>query len=140
MNQLIAGLLVWIAAETGLIAPPAPAIEMRTQTQLSDLAYGDKENVGDDVQALYHREKGVVYLRSDWRENNPHCVAALLHELVHHVQAFNGVRFRCAAAAERQAYDLSIKWLRDQKLADPYAVLGIDKFTIAALSVCVTSE
>ena len=140
MNQLVFGLLVWIAGETGLVVPPAPAIELLTQTQLSDLAYGDKGKAGDGVQALYHRDKGVVYLRSDWRENNPHCVAALLHELVHHVQAFNGVRFDCAAAAERQAYDLSIKWLRDQKLADPHAVLGIDKFTIAALSLCVTSE
>ena len=40
------------------------------------------------------------------------------------------------AAYERQAYDLQIKWLREQGVDDPYALIGINELGIYMLSVC----
>jgi len=66
--------------------------------------------------------------------------ATLLHELVHHVQVFNRVPLPCRRARERDAYRLTLKWLEQQGVADPYAFLDVDEFTITLLSVCLDSE
>jgi len=62
--------------------------------------------------------------------------SALLHELVHHVQRSNNMEMPCVAAYEWQAYDLQIKWLREQGVEDPYALIGINELGIYMLSVC----
>lgn len=56
--------------------------------------------------------------------------------LVHHVQFDNKVPSRCPAERERLAYELTLKWLRERGVADPYAVLSTDAFTIISLSAC----
>lgn len=133
-------LLAWIAAQTGLAVPPPPPVELIPKEEMSRLAYGRNWQAGDEVQALYHWGRAAVYLHEEWSEDNLHCLAALLHELVHHVQAFNRVPYECPAARERQAYSLSVSWLREQGATDPYLVLNIDRFTIAALSFCGGAE
>ena len=42
----------------------------------------------------------------------------------------------CTAAHERLAYDLQIKWLREQGVDDPYALIGINELGIYMVSVC----
>jgi hypothetical protein len=90
--------------------------------------------------ALYVRDTATVYLPSDWNRETPYERAMLLHELVHHVQESNRVSSQCNAERERQAYDLTRKWLSEQGVADPYALLNIDELTITILSSCPSPD
>jgi hypothetical protein len=50
--------------------------------------------------------------------------------------AIRSVPMRCIAEGERQAYHLTLKWLREQGAEDPYAVLNTNEFTIEMRSMC----
>ena len=52
------------------------------------------------------------------------------------VQRFNKIDLPCAAAYERPAYDLQIKWLREQGVDDPYDLIKTNELGIYMLSVC----
>jgi len=134
MSELILALLTWIVTETGLAMPPPPPVVMVSEEHMNELVSGGTEV--RDVRGLYNRETRIVYLRNDWNAADLRSRASLLHELVHHVQAFNGVPARCPGERERQAYDLTVKWLREQGVVDPYAVLDTDEFTIIIRTMC----
>ena len=134
MSELILALLTWIVAETGLAMPPPPSVVLVSEEQMNELGSGHTDVT--DIRSLYHRDAGIVYLHNDWNPADLRSRASLLHELVHHVQAFNGVPVRCPAEQERQAYDLTLKWLREQGAEDPYAVLNTNEFTILIRSMC----
>ena len=135
MNGLVAIYIAWIVAQTGLSAPDHPPIHFATPAEMT-LRYGSPENSGLELQALYNRAKGEIYLPRQWQPDDLRQKSALLHELVHHVQKFNNVEVPCVAAYERQAYDLQIKWLREQGVDDPYALIGINELGIYMVSVC----
>jgi len=134
MSELILALLTWIVGETGLAMPPPPRVVLVSEAQINVMATGSSDE--SDVRGLYRRDAAIIYLRDNWNPADLRSRASLLHELVHHVQVFNGVPSRCPAERERLAYDLSLKWLREQGVADPYAVLGLDEFTITIRSMC----
>lgn len=135
MNSLIATYIAWIIAQTGLVAPDHPPIHFATPTEMA-MRYGAPENSALEFQALYNREEGSVYLPREWRPDDLRQKSALLHELVHHVQRFNKIDLPCAAAYERPAYDLQIKWLREQGVDDPYDLIKTNELSIYTLSVC----
>lgn len=139
MKELILALLAWVIAETGLVMPPPPSVQTLSQAEMNRLSHVDG-STDDSVRALYYRPSETVYLRTDWNHSELQSQAALLHELVHHVQTRNRVPAPCPAALEKQAYALTIKWLRQQGAADPYAVLGTDPLTIAFRSACPQTE
>lgn len=116
--------------------PPPPTVVLLSAEQMTELAYGPDCPVTEGVYAIYDGSTAAVYLRADWDAADLRSRACLLHELVHHVQYFNQVPARCAAERERLAYDLTLKWLREQGVADPYQLLDIDEFTITLLSTC----
>ena len=116
-------------------APP-PAVVLLSSAQMTELAYGPGSPVSEDLWASYEGSASVVYVRTDWNAAELRDRASLLHELVHHVQFFNNVPARCPAEREQLAYKLTLKWLREQGAADPYAVLNIDEFTMYILSQC----
>ena len=129
--ELVLSLLAWIAMQTGLAVPPPPSVQFVSHEQILKLAGGPM-----DVQGLYDREGAIVYLRDDWDAADLRSRAALVHELVHHVQEFNKVPMRCRAEHELLAYNLALEWLRQQGAADPYAILEVDDFTILVRSMC----
>ena len=131
MKELIIALLAWVGAETGLTVPAPPPVVLVPEARMLELAAGSS-----DVKAMYMRDEGTIYLRDDWGIADLRCRATLLHELVHHVQIVNRVPVACPAEREREAYRLTLKWLREQGAKDPYAVLDIDEFTIIFLSIC----
>jgi uncharacterized protein DUF6647 len=135
LNSLIATYIAWIIAETGLLAPGHPPIRFATPAEMS-VRYGSPENNGLELQALYNRVEGSIYLPQEWQPNDLRQKSALLHELVHHVQRFNNIDLPCVAAYERQAYDLQIKWLREQGVDDPYDLIGTNELSIYMVSVC----
>jgi hypothetical protein len=134
MSELILALLTWIVAETGLAMPPLPPVVLVSEEQMNERASGRTDVT--DIRGLYKRDTGIVYLPNDWNPADLRSRALLLHKLVHHVQAFNGVPVRCPAQLELQAYDLTLKWLREQGAEDPYAVLNTDEFTIIIRTMC----
>lgn len=88
------------------------------------------------MQALYSLSERSIYLPRGWRPNDLRQKSALLHELVHHAQRSNNIDLPCVAAYERQAYDLQIKWLREQGVDDPYDLIKTNEFTIYLVSEC----
>jgi hypothetical protein len=134
-RALVSASLTWIAAETGLVKPPPPSIKFVSQDVLKN-----RSGAGHSTMALYERNTATIYLPSDWDGTLMYDRAMLLHEVVHHVQEFNSVPARCAAERERQGYAVTLKWLAEQGVADPYAVLQVDDFTIAILSACLEPE
>ena len=137
MDDLILALLTWIVVETGLLMPAPPPVVLASETQISKIVHASQSQPSGNVRGLYDHEEGIVYLRHDWDRADLRSLATLLHELVHHVQNFNPILSRCPGSLERQAYHLSLKWLGDQGVSDPYAVLNIDEFTIIAITVCL---
>lgn len=121
--------------ETGLLMPPSPPVVLASVDEMRERAGGSHS-----VVALYDRDTATIYLPANWDRTRTYDRAMLLHELVHHVQEFNRIASRCAAERERQAYDLTVKWLAAQGIADPYAVLNTDELTIAIFSMCVPPE
>jgi hypothetical protein len=75
-------------------------------------------------------------LPQQWAPNDLRQKSTLLHELVHHVQRSNNVELPCVAAYERQAYDLQVKWLREQGVDDPYDLIKTNELSIYMLSTC----
>jgi hypothetical protein len=135
VNALIATYIAWIIAQTGFVPPAHPPIHFATSAEMAVLS-GAPENSGLEFQALYSREQGAIYLPHEWQPVNLRQKSALLHELVHHVQRANNVEAPCVAAHERQAYDLQMKWLREQGVEDPYSLIGTNELTIYMVSVC----
>jgi hypothetical protein len=135
LDSLIAIYIAWIVARTGLSAPDHPPIHFVTPAEMA-MRHGSPENSGLDLQALYNRNKGSIYLPQEWRPNDLRQKSALLHELVHHVQRFNKIELPCLAALERQAYDLQIKWLREQGVDDPYDLIKTNELTVYLVSTC----
>lgn len=131
MNELVFAFLTWIAAETGLMIPPPPPVVLVSDVKMLELAHGNSE-----VRGLYLGDSATIYLRNDWNAADLRSRASLLHELVHHVQFANKLPSRCPAERERLAYELTLKWLREQGVADPYTVLNTDAFTIIFFSAC----
>ena len=135
MDVLVATYLAWIIAQTGWSAADRPPIHFVAPSELIRLS-GSPENNGLEVQALYSVSEGSIYLPQEWLPNDARQKSALLHELVHHVQRSNNIDLPCVAAYERQAYDLQIKWLREQGVDDPYALIETNELSIYMLSVC----
>jgi len=86
-----------------------------------------------NVEALHSNTDHVVYLLDTWRADGIRDRSILLHEIVHHLQYLNGIKASCAAEEERQAFELQIKWLRDQGVEDPLALIGINRLFLYLL-------
>lgn len=133
--------LAWIAGETGLPIAPLPSIVFVSEDQIRARVDASAQVEGNDsARALYVYDTATIYLPANWSRRKIYHRAMLLHELVHHVQLINRLPARCSAERERQAYGLTLKWLSSQGVEDPYAVLNIDDFTVAILSLCVGPE
>jgi hypothetical protein len=154
MDTLIIAFIAWIVAHTGLATPEPPVIVFVPPHQMArtyygvvsgqgeqhQMARGDQDATDSDeargLQAFYDRANATIYLPETWRPTDLRDQSTLVHELVHHVQNANHVAAPCAAALERQAYQLQVLWLRQQGVAAPYALLGTDEFSVLVFSMC----
>ena len=141
MDGLVGVLLVWIAVQMGCELPEPPQVRQVSPTVLVQLAYGPAAPQGASVVALYERNSRTVNLSTAWRADSVKDRSTLVHELVHHVQEATGMQYPCLAARETLAYHLQAKWLlEEQGIANPYALMGVDEFTIRIRSLCNESE
>jgi hypothetical protein len=135
--NVVTGLIAWIVAKTGWVVQEPPPIRFVSQTQLDEMYCGGNSSSNDiHPCALYSNKSHMIYLPDKWNPNDLHDRSALLHELVHHLQALNNVKAKCLAAYEPQAFDLQFEWLREQGIQDPYNFLGINRLTILIISQC----
>jgi hypothetical protein len=140
MKELVVALLAWIGLQLGCEPPEPPAVRLVPQHQLLTLAYGPAPPDQASVTAVYESRSRTVYLSETWKASDLANRSTLLHELVHHVQETKAITYPCLAAREALAYHLQARFLTENGIADPYAFLQIDEFTISVLSMCPTSE
>lgn len=132
MDALVAVLIAWIAAKTGLAAPPPPRILLVPLQQMVEMTGATAK-----PQAVYKRNERTIYLRDDWTSDTLLNKAIVVHELVHHFQEMNNVQMPCERAQEADAYHLEMKWLREQGVEDPYAFLETNELAIMLRSMCL---
>ena len=137
MDALVVTLLAWICVHTSLHAPDPPRV-VSVSTKMMNRMMNAPESVS--IRALYNRSEKIVYLREDWDISNVRDRSDLLHELVHHVQNFNKVPAACIMALEEDAFNLQFAWLRDQGVADPSNVVGVNPLFVVLLSRCAEGE
>lgn len=132
MDALVAALIAWIVAKTGLTAPDPPRIVQIPTEQMVQLCGGT-----DRPHAIYKFENRTIYLRDDWTPDTLLNKALLVHELVHHVLKMNKVQAKCDRAHEADCYHLEMTWLREQGVDDPYAFLQTSELAIVLRSMCL---
>ncbi len=136
MDMLVALLTGWIALQTGLAKVDPPRIEFVTPGTMTEYAFGPGVAASPLLRALYSQPAGTIYLRSNWDASKLRDQSELLHELVHRFQFAHNLKYTCAAEREQLAYDLQVKWLREQGVADPYELLEVNAFFVVMVSVC----
>ena len=135
--KAVAHMIAWIDAKTGWGGREPPTIRFIPHAQLDEMYFGGREKSNYiHVHALYSDESDTIYLSEDWRPDDLYDRSALLHELVHHLQALNKINSVCPADSERKAYHLQIAWLHEQGVQGPYKFLKIDERAIYVISHC----
>jgi len=140
MNELMAALMVWIAANTpyDTAGMPLPELVEMSPRELTEEFYTGvphlipAKGVDDRVRALYAPGDGnagrVYVLAAEYVEGaeddpygNPLFHEMVLHELVHHVQFASGAaeRYLCPAQGEVEAYAAGGRYLRQRFVTDP---------------------
>ncbi len=117
MKELITMLLMWIGQSTMYnVDIPHPRVvmmhpqELNEQYNKSILA---KTNHVEELWAYYNTKNQTIYLRQDFRQYDPWHRSILVHELLHHVQYWNKVKFQCINQMEEQAWPLQKKYLKE---------------------------
>lgn len=140
MKELILTLSLWASAHTGLPMPEEPPIvQYLPQEQMHNMLFPedpyDPES-GVKIGGLY--QNGLIYFPVGWKPDSLRTTSALLHELVHHLQAADGQRFdtvNCAADLERVAYETQFAWLKAAKV-DPNEVSGVGPMLYLMVTNC----
>jgi len=139
-SGLVSEFMDWISERTGdgLKPCPLPRVNHTTSAEIARKWYGWAMPEGHVVKvlALYEHPQKTIYLSSAFDADALLDKSVLLHEVVHMLQHCNGIAFECHAASEPQAYELQAKWLEEQGVDDPWGSMGIDRFTVFALSIC----
>lgn len=132
-ETLIADLLRWIGGATGYditaaLAKP-PEIDFCITGEV--IPYEDDiMTVPDDLRAAYDWPNRRILLVRPWTADDPRDRAALLHELIHHVQLLNR-SYECPQAPEWEAYKLQEAWLAENRIE-----AGFDWLVIYMASRC----
>jgi hypothetical protein len=156
MDALVLSMIVWITASTGLIVSEPPRIAFVRDSHFQQQFHSDGAQAKPEattpnhqkpatekffsVQGFYLRATATVYLPETWQLAALRDQSTLLHELVHHAQRLNKVGVACPGQLERQAYDLQVAWLREQGVAQPFDLIGIDEFTMLMLTACLPPD
>jgi len=129
METLLTAIVTWLAINAGL---PAiynhPQIELVSPEAMHAVRYeglragqrahaarheGDAGRQGGpaEVEAQYDDSTRTIYLSEGWTGRSPAELSVLVHEMVHHLQNAAGLKYECAQAREKPAYDAQDRWL-----------------------------
>jgi hypothetical protein len=129
MDALMTMIALWLSLNFGL--PPAtahPHIEIvpandilfkryRAFTQdaqrevLASVNAAASIDKRREVVAIYDDATRTIFLPDGWTGGSAAELSVLVHEMVHHLQTANGLRYPCPAAREEPAYAAQEKWL-----------------------------
>jgi len=136
-TDLIDRLMVFNADQTGLPVPDRyPTIKHVTNKQLWHMYAPGKPYKPDQQQIGGLYKSGFIWLPTDWTANNVGDVSTLLHELVHHQQAYSDRTYACRGKEEKEAYDAQISWLEAQGVSDPLGVMEMNALYLALVTQC----
>lgn len=144
MPELIAALMVWAHALTGLPVPAEMPTVVKTEPcEIQKIHSPGAECVTDDKSmrpvALYLHERGTILLPKDWDANDLGDVSMLLHEIVHHMQHKSGLTIDNVACVglqlERPAYEVQIAFLEAAGV-DPWETMGLNEVMYWFITDC----
>lgn len=144
METLIAALMVWASAQTGLPVPDeTPRIVMAEPCEIERLFHDDgTRDCGDEgmrTVAIYDHRIDTIFLPDTWKPGSLYHVSMLLHELVHHMQDKTGLNMDTAPCPgrdlEKPAYEAQFAFLAAAGL-DPMPVMGINKMAYFFIVGC----
>jgi len=133
-SEIVVELISWIVLRTGWTKKEKPVINLVPPEKIATICGNGH------TKACFAHKGRTIYLPQTWDAKNLRDRAALLHELVHYLQVLNSIEAKCAAAYEKDAYRLTIVWLQQHGVSEPYQFLNIDKFTIGIYSACPEPE
>ena len=117
MKELIAVLLMWIGQSTMYnVDIPHPDVVMLPPQELNEQYAAtmlNKTSHIEELWAYYNTKTQTIYLRADFRQYDPWDKSILLHELLHHVQYHNRMKYKCINQMEEEAWPLQKKYLKD---------------------------
>lgn len=142
MKELILALMVWASANTGLDVPETMPIikNVSAETMFYMVQPGQEYNPDRGVRWLALYANDVIYLQDTWQVDNLRDVSSLLHELVHHMQAYDAdAEYRCRGKSEEVAYEAQMDWLTAAGV-DPYETIGMNKLFYMMVIMCNPHE
>jgi hypothetical protein len=135
-SETVHSYINWIVQQTGWTAANVPPIKITSFAHLRELSGLATEAEWIRPAAFYSKDDHVIYLADSWNKDDLVDQSILVHELVHHLQIEDQIRFACWGRYEAQAYELQIQWLRTQGVKDPHKLLHASKMSIDALAEC----
>jgi hypothetical protein len=89
-----------------------------------------------NIEALYDDRTRTIYLPRGWKGATPAEQSVLVHEMVHHLQKVAGLKYECAEAREKPAYEAQDKWLAEfgRNLLDEFK---LDPMTLLVRTRCM---
>jgi hypothetical protein len=141
MLALVEAAALWVAAETGLAAPPVlpqlAALDAGTIDALrSDLALAATWP-SEGTIAVYSTRTATIYLPPGWTGETAAEVSILVHEMVHHFQQASDQRFACPEAREEAAYAAQRAFLK-QSGESLESAFDFDPMFLLLATRCVT--
>jgi Domain of unknown function (DUF6647) len=137
--KLIKAIAVWLSHNFDLpFVAQAPRIAFVPAKVIGALRYGSEADLlGNtlDVVAVYMDENKTIYLPEQWTGSTPAELSILVHEMVHHLQKLTGMRYGCAEAREKLAYQAQQEWLALFG-ADFFVEFDTDPFTLLVRTEC----
>ena len=148
MEMLLKVLVAWLSINSDLPAPDEfPRVEFALAEEMAALHLSGAQTAGSsatlpqlglghDLQAIYDDRSRTIYLLDGWSGATPAEVSVLVHELVHHLQRAAALKYDCAEAREKPAYQAQQKWLElfDTDLS---AEFQMDPMTILVRTNCI---
>lgn len=145
LTPLMHSLMTWASPITGYPAPDnVPRVRFADRCDIEHFVYPDAASRECDpdasgVQAAYDHHSKTLFLQTGWSPQNLFDVSAMLHELIHHMQAEVGLNLdtvKCAPEElERPAYDAQIEWLKATGV-DPFKTIGINGLFYVIVTSC----
>jgi len=142
MQILLTAIVTWLSFNLGLPATyDHPRIERLSSAQMAALrldaaSSSSSANSGEDIVALYDNRTRTIYLRQDWTGATPAELSVLVHEMAHHLQNVAGLKYDCAEAREKLAYEAQKKWLALYG-RDLMKEFELDPFTLILRTNCM---
>lgn len=143
----LAAIATWLSDRYQLPrAEDLPNIELVPASRLATLRYkgllpehwqsGANTEAQRRIVAVYDDARRTIYLPEGWTGATLAERSILVHEMVHHLQNLGGLKFECAGAREKLAYEAHDDWLKAHG-SELEQEFQIDMFTVLALALCL---